>query len=534
MTLPIAAHVAKLGRGRRAAKTMAGSLAAAILAASAASGRIAWPCDSYQTRPAAFFREVLGVEPWVKQEEVLGALVPERARVSVKSGHKVGKSNLGAGAALWFYSSFADARVVMSSVTARQVDQILWRELRMMHARSKHPIDGEIHELARSGLKAADFREVVGFTAKEAEAVAGVSGRHLLYILDEASGIPDVIFEAIEGNRAGGARVLLLGNPTRTEGEFYRSHTDKREFYKTFTISSEESPNVIEGRIVIPGLATREWIEEKREEWGEDSALFQVRIKGNFVRSDAQTVIALYLIDEGEERWAAFAEEEKQTGKRPAEADGRLHVGVDVARFGDDDSVIVPRRGNRAIEIVPRHGLAEKALASEVAQVVRRHRSPREQKAAVKVDACGGIGVRVAAELMVYGDELEVIPVNVSEKSRLPNEYPLLRDQLWFGLAKWLREGGAIPEDAKLAAELATARFSFDERQRRRVESKDLIRKRIKRSPDRADALALAVWEPAVFQPVEEESEPANAGMDAYAETGMDAYASVDWIGGGA
>jgi len=456
VTAPVADRVAK--RARRPRVTMASTLAAAVLAAATASKRIEWPSDRYRYDPARFFREVLGVEPWHKQVEVLEALVPDRARVSVKSGHKVGKSNLGAGAALWFYCCFPDARVIMSSVTDRQVNQILWRELRMLHARSKYPLDGDLHELARSGLKSEDFREVVGFTAKEAEAVAGISGRHLLYILDEASGIPDVIFEAIEGNRAGGARVLMLGNPTRVEGEFFRSHTDKREFYRTFTVSSEETPNVIEGREVVPGLATREWVEEKLQEWGEESALFQVRVRGNFARQDASTVIPLYLVDEAEQRW------------EDTPAEGRLHLGVDVARFGDDDSVAIPRRGYKALEVVSWHGLNEQQLAAQVIQVVRRHRSPREPKAAVKVDACGGIGVRVVGYLHAYQDEIEVIPVNVSERARLPGEFPLLRDQLWFALRDWLKEGGAIPEDAKLAAELVAPRFEFDNRQRRKVD----------------------------------------------------------------
>src|SRR5690606_31880088 len=136
----------------------------------------------------------------------------------------------------WFYGSFDDARVIMTSTTARQVDQILWREVKMLRARSgwcvackrgnqrrreENPINPELiarpcqhsalirevpGELARTGMKSADFREIVGFTAKEAEAVAGISGRNLLYIVDEASGVAQAIFEAIEGNRAGGAR----------------------------------------------------------------------------------------------------------------------------------------------------------------------------------------------------------------------------------------------------------------------------------------------------------------------------------------
>src|SRR5262249_40491530 len=104
MTTPIAERVAKLGRGRRGV-TMAGSLAAGVMAAATAAARIDWPCDRYQAEPVAFFREVLGVDPWRKQIELIEA-VRDHKRVSVRAGHKVSKSNSAAGVALWFYCSF--------------------------------------------------------------------------------------------------------------------------------------------------------------------------------------------------------------------------------------------------------------------------------------------------------------------------------------------------------------------------------------------------------------------------------------------
>lgn len=527
----MASHISDRSRKQRV--TLAGSLAHALLAAALSDHDIVWPTIQYQANPVGFLEHVLGVNPWDKQAEVLMALAAPRARVSCKSGHKVGKSHLAAGAALWFYGSFEDARVVMSSVTDRQVNAILWREVKKMIANAGrcaecrandplgqsrciecefvHPIKEEPAELARTGLRAPDFREITGFTAKEAEAVAGISGRNLLYILDEASGIDDAIYEAIEGNRAGGARALYLGNPTKTEGEFFRSHTpEKRAFYITFTISSEDTPNVKAGKEIIPGLALREWVEEKRAEWGEDSALYQVRVKGNFAKQDATTVIPIWLLEEAEERWAGF-EDEKGMGVTPPEAQGRLNIGLDVARFGDDDSVAAPRRNMQVLEVIAWHGIDELHVAINTMQVVRRYRHPREAKALVKVDTCGGIGIKVMAHLLngrdehgIWSDEIECVAVDVSRKSNIPNEFPLLRDQLWFGCRKWLKDGGALPADKKLAQELTVPTFAFTDRQQRKVESKDLMRKKLKRSPDRADAVCLSVYEPAEFRPVGE------------------------------
>jgi hypothetical protein len=129
----------------------------------------------------------------------------------------------------------------------------------------------------------------------------------------------------------------------------------------------------------------------------------------------------------------------------------------------------------------------------------------------------------VLGHLYAYREEIDVVGVNVSERATLPNEYPLLRDQLWFAMRAWLKEGGALPTDAKLAAELTAPRFSFDERQRRKVESKDQLRKVLKRSPDRADAVALAIWEPSAYrEPVEEDED--ELGADAAALNGSDPY----------
>lgn len=525
-------------------RTFAGAFAASLLAIAPPPPPPvhAWPNEKYQQDPVAFFREVLGITPWSRQIEIAEA-VRDCPRVTVRSGHKVSKSNTAAGIALWFYCSFSDARVVMSSVTSRQVDEILWRELSMRRARSLIPIDGEIGKLARTGLKSRDFRQIVGFTASEAEAVAGISGANLLYILDEASGIPDLIFEAIEGNRAGGARTLYLGNPTKNEGTFFESHTSKRDFYRAIHISSEETPNVIEGRDVIPGLATRAWVEEKRAEWGVDSALYQVRVRGEFPLEDARKVVQLHLVSEAEERW------------EDTSAAGRLHVGIDPAGLGDDEAGLVARRGGKVLEVATRRGLTEDDLVTEAMQFIRRHRVRGEQPAAVKVDITGGgggLGGRFAAKLRErhgtarngVATEVEVVGVDGAAKST-DSRYPLMRDALWFSVAEWLRGGGALPperladgsycaaHDKKLSPELTCPGYSLDIHERPKVDQKDDIRAKLKRSPDRADALALAIFEPASVR-AENQRDESPPDLDWYSSVsqGIDPYAALDAVQG--
>lgn len=475
------------------ASALGASFVAAAVALGVGSNEHTWPSTHYQADPLAFFRNVLGVEPWSRQVEVIEA-VRDYPRVAVASGHKVSKSHTAAGIALWFYSSFADARVVMTSVTSRQVDAILWRELRMMRSRGQSKtgvlIDGNLAQLARSGLKSADFREVVGFTAKDAEAVAGISGANLLYILDEASGIPDKIFEAIEGNRAGGARVVMFSNPTRTTGEFFDAFHKKQDFYKTIQISSEETPNVIEGRAVIPGLAERGWIDEKRKEWGEDSPLYKVRIKGEFCTTEDGKIVSLHDIAMAEARWHDL----------PAE--GRLHIGIDPAGPGDggDETVFAIRRGLKILELRAFRSLTESQILTQGLAIASEFREGREQRPLFVIDREGPIGSRVFGLFRAREDNapetLQVMGVRASDRAyREPHIYDRCRDEIWANTARWItKEGGSIPEDTKLSRELHCPEWEAQLSGKLKASSKDKMKKELGRSPDRADAVALAVW----------------------------------------
>lgn len=489
----------------------AGLLHALTLSKVAEQARIRWPNPLYAQDPVRFAREILGFEPWSRQREILEA-VRDHDRVSVVSGHKCGKSTTAATLALWWFASFEDARCVMSSTTARQVDQILWRELRMLRARAgrcvdcklKDPygltiptpcehsatLDGDQAELARSGLKTrVDFREITGFTARDAESIAGISGRKLLFIIDEASGVPDPIFEAIEGNRAGSAKLVLLGNGTRNEGEFFESFHSKARHYHNVRMSSEETPNVVEGRSVVPGLATREWIEEKKDEWGETSPIYIVRAKGGFATSEAGKIFSLHAIAQSQVRWHETPDS------------GRLFIGVDPAGESGtgDEAAFVARRGYKMLEARRRFSLNEAGHLAEVLDMISAHALARETVVVV-VDREGPIGSRVNIELRNYAAAnpgvMEVSSVRASDRAtRKPHHYDRARDELAANLEMWMREGGAIIEDAKLEGELHCLRWEQAINGRYKVIPKRVIRKVIGRSPDTYDALSLATWE---------------------------------------
>jgi phage terminase large subunit len=559
--MTVAAVERKRGRGRpkQVKLTLLEDFTADLRAELEAISRVRFPSPRYRQDPVAFFREILGVEPWSKQIEVIEA-VRDHKRVAVRAGHKVSKSHTIAGLALWYFCSFEDARVVLTSTTARQVDQILWRELRMVRQRGgrcvdckkeiKRLVDGgmsqveaeervprpcehsaliteEPSDLARTGLRSADFREISGFTAREPEAVAGISGKNLLYLPDEASGIPDSIFEAIEGNRAGGARLAMFSNPTRNSGEFYEAFASKAHLYHTITISSEDTPNAQSGLIVIPGLAEREWIEEKKAEWGEQSALYKIRIKGEHALHEEGCIFSVHAITQAERAWA------------DTEGSGRLFIGCDPAgpTGSGDDSAFAPRRGLKILEISTRAGLTAEGHLVHLLGLIAAHKLPRETPVVV-IDGLGDIGAKLARllreHLERHKDAFELVVIRASDRAvRQPHIYERMRDELTANFEQWIRDGGAVPTDTRLSKEMHVMEWISRINGKVKVTPKDEIRKALGRSPDRYDAVALACWEPlSLREGVSEElrAKAAAASQDVYDRPALDPYeASKTW-----
>lgn len=405
---------------------------------------------------------------------------------------------------------------------------VIWKELRnvaLRAAKVKLPsVDDGLHKVPDAGYQLEDGREILGFSTNEPEKMAGFSGPEQLFLLDEASGIPEEIFEAIEGNRAGGVVIVMFSNPTRTSGEFFESHHRKAKSaknpsgYLTFRLSSEEAAEVDPH---IPGLARREWILEKQNEWGRDSSLYGVRILGTFPQQGASSVVPLHLVVTAVERGRTYRSiapaphpgsedyDDFQALEAPALKDDptdRLEVGVDVARSGMDKSSIVLRRGPVAWRPVRFMGLDGPQLAAEVLKLIDAHRRPHDAAVPprVKVDA-NGVGASVFDALAAYatsdqgsGKLLVIGVMSSAAPTAKPREYANVRAQMWFELSAWLRTG-AIAADDVLEADITTPEFKFARDRRLLVESKDDIKKRLGRSPDDGDALCLAVYDPPDF-----------------------------------
>lgn len=524
-----------------------------------------WPNPKYRDDPCAFFEEVLGLPVWGDHEHGQRAMlehIRDYDRVAVRAGRKVSKSFSLGGIALWWFTSWYDAQVIITSTTARQVDDVNWGDVKFLHARAQHPldatdwsnekllayrptlttrpIDGEPRILARSGL-VSGFRKVAGFTAREGVAAQGKSGVHQLYLLDESSGIPQGVIEAIIGNMAGGGKLVMWGNPTKSEDEFYEAFGKKQRSdsnptgYKTLTISSEESPNVVAGEQLIPGLALRSYIEEREREWGRASALFQVHVLGKHVELEEGKIISLHEIHEAVQRWSA-------TGESFVKGEGVLHIGCDPAlsRTGDE-AVFAARRGKRVLELRADRNLSEEGHVAVALDLIKAHGNPGEV-AILNLDSLGDVGEKVKQAFIGWQlrnpatKRFILCCVRASDNAiREPAGYWHVYDELWGVCASWLHEGGAIPDDPKLERDLHSPAWSYDKHQRMMATRKDDLRKKLGRSPDRGNALCLACWENSRLVAEEHEKtreERRQAILDEPAAHGMDPYAGMaQWQG---
>lgn len=416
--------------------------------------------------------------------------------VAVRSGQKTGKSTALAVAVIWWVLTRYRGYAVITAPSFEQVKDPVWKEVRRIHqecAAKGIDLGGKLSLDPATGWTLPGDRKAFGRSTDKAERMQGTSSPNILYVVDEASGYPVQLWQPLIGNMAGGGKLLATSNPTQTSGEFYDAFATVKDpnpcaacgsehgLWKTLQLRSDQTPNYRERRRVIPGLAEYDWVEERRREWGEESAAFQVRIIGNFPSQGDNAVVPLGLVQSAQQRYA------------DTEADGLLNIGVDVARFGDDETVIYPMRGRKALTPKIIQGFDNVDVAGEVLKLARELRTGLGERPRVKIDEIGiGSGV---VDILSRNTDVETIGVNVSEAADADG-YTRLRDQLWFGIKDWLRDGGAIPDDPRLMSELVAPIYKFDTQGRMQVQSKDDIKKTLKRSPDRADALALAIYRP--------------------------------------
>ena len=510
-----------------------------LTTAVAESSKLTWPSPKYKGDPEGFAWDIFGIRLHPDQVEIIWSVVRNR-RTTVVACHKAGKTMLGAVAGLWWYCCVPGGRVVLFAPTDDNVQSGLYYEIENLVRRSgccgacraafasTHPDpeyireneyprpcphSGTIDETpltnATDGMQAPDGRQIFGVAASNPVALQGLSGP-ILIIADEAPGIRDEHMTALKSSLAAErTRFLMIGNANYGTGTFFDSFHRNAASYVRFEIDAFRIIAYVEAGVIpaSAAFASRVWVEEVLAECqgDEDHPEYRLRVLAKFPRVDDKNLIARGMVEASGVRWL----ERKSAWKdRPegefARNEGPLEIGVDVAGEGPDadDIAIAAVRGLVCLEIFIVNGLDRFGIADEVARIADKYRDHRDREAVrIKVDAAG-IGHDTYREIeRTKARHDRVFAVRPGDPPpRRDDEYLFIRDEIWFTVRAWVRSGGDMPNDPLLHEELFTVTYGSPYAPRhahkRTIERKDVMRKRLKRSPDRADALGLAVWDP--------------------------------------
>jgi len=422
--------------------------------------------DDYSSDPAGFVRDILGATPDAWQERLLDSIARGDRRISIRAGHGVGKSCGCAWAAIWHMVTRYPQKTVMTAPTAGQLFDALFSETKFWINRLPEPIRNLFEVTSEKiSLKAApeaSFISARTSSSERPEALAGIHSEHVLLIIDEASAVPEPVYESAAGSMSGhNACTVLIGNPTRNSGLFFRTHHQLSAEWKTMHVSCLNNARV-----------NTDFVKQIADTYGPDSNAYRVRVMGDFATRDDDTLIPAELVDSAMGRDVALVATEP------------LVYGLDVARFGDDRSVLCKRQGNVVTEFRVWQNLDLMQLTGAIVNEAKG-----DKPAEICVDSIG-LGSGVADRLRELGHVVR--DVNVSEASAMNPQAAKLRDELWMSVKDWLNARACrIPKMDELRQELVAPTYTFTSNGKIKVEGKQELKKRGMRSPDLADSLCL-------------------------------------------
>lgn len=433
----------------------------------------------YYNDPVGFAQDVLGFEADDEQAQVMRWVAAGERRIGVKSGHGVGKTTVIAVLLVWFIITRFPQKSVVTAPTKAQLFDALAAETKAWMKKLPPELlalfDIQTEQIRLLSAPEESFIAFRTSKVETPEAMAGVHSENVFLIADEASGVPNAVFEASVGSMSSKhATMLLAGNPVRSSGLFYDVFNNDKVApnWKRLTISGLNHPRV-----------DQDMVQQVAATYGEKSNAYRVRVLGEFPLSDDDTVIPYELAD------AALQRDVKPLNVRPI-------WGLDVARFGNDSSALAKRQGNVLLEPVVEKFKQDTMQTSGWVKAEYDATPPSMRPSDINIDVIG-IGAGVVDRLLELG--LPVRGINVSESPALKEQYPNLRSELWFNGRDWLDARDCnLAGDEKLMLELIKPRFKFTSSGKRQVESKEEMRKRKEPSPNRADAFLLTLASDAV------------------------------------
>lgn len=459
---------------------------------------------SCQADPVFFVEWALGHMTWSKQREILRS-VRDNECTAIRASHGVSKTFSAAEIAVWFLNCHENSKVISTAPTWTQMKMLLWAEINAIYARSRIQLEGEC---LMTEIKTDEKDHyAIGFSTDTPARAEGWHAPSILFIFDEAKGIPQWLWDAVRGSMTGGlCRWLAISTTDGVQvGEQYwkifasENHGWNRihisaydspyvtgEKFRAIDIPDLDRPDIFKGRSIAPEkviiqIATPRFIDKCRGEWGEDSPLFQTKVMGEIVDAGADTIIKLSQV-----------EQMKRNAENAAfDATGQETIGVDVARGGADDTVMFRGKGLKITgrKILTSRQLPEKAKLVYIAEEVESF-ATYDKKIPIKTDDTGvGGGVTDILQRAGYN----VVPVNFGAEANEPDKYPNRISEMWFEAGKIIHEVAWTPS-ARLQTELVNRKQKqLDKKGRRVVESKDDYKARGFHSPDEGDAFLLTL-----------------------------------------
>ena len=438
---------------------------------------------AWKKSPALFVHDNFGVEPDAWQLDVLNVFPsqePDKMRQSMQACVGPGKSAVLAWLGWNFMACYATKgehpKGAAVAITSANLSDNLWAELSKWRSRSQFLVDNfewtksrvfaKAHPetwfiSARSWPKTADAEE-------QGRVLSGLHSEYVIYLIDESGDIPPAVLRAAEQGLSNcvWGKILQAGNPTSHDGMLYLAATTQRHQWHITCITSDPDDPKRSPRVDI------EWAKDQIEKYGRDNPWVMSSVLGQFPPSAINTLLSPQDVEDAMHRSPEITEYQYM----------QKRIGIDVARFGSDMTVLFPRQGLAAFTPTEmRHARSEEIVAR---LMTMKHELQSEVEF---IDDTGGYAAGVVDGALVAGNPL--IPVNFASQANDPR-YFNRRSEMWLVLADWVKRGGAIPPNPTLARELTTPTYTFH-KGKLRLEEKDQIKKRLGFSPDYADALAL-------------------------------------------
>lgn len=446
----------------------------------------------YIDHPVEFAIDILKVQPTLEQQAVMND-VAKFPMVSVKSGHGVGKSALESWIIWWYISTRPYPKILCTAPTKHQLHDILWAEVSKWKRNSKS-LDKDFEWTSEKIYLKGSQEEwfAIARTSNKPDALQGTHAEHVLIIIDEASGVPDIVFEPVLGSMSTiDAKLLMCGNPTQLAGFFYESHTTKRELYKNHTIDGSKCERV-----------DKNYVQTIIDMFGKDSDVYRVRVAGEFPKANPDSFIGLDMI---------------RTEKKVIDIVESIDLGVDVARYGDDESVVATTYNKSQVERlnVFKHNDTMK-LTGQIVNIIKMLNLKYPSIIVrVKID-CDGLGVGVY-------DRLKEVIVEKNLKAKAiechfggkggkvsydePIEYYNSTGIMWGTLRSKLKNNEiTIPNNEELIKQITNRKYFINSDGTIKLERKEDMKKRNVHSPDRADAVVLSLYEPQVKMKLSDKS----------------------------